>query len=158
MQRKHLPGKGGHKHSRAHIYHPPPSLRINPNYYQLCLLFTLTRTLADARVLTLRPGRRRAGAAAPPRPRGRSWRRRAGGSRSGSPWCSPAPGAAAAAPPPPCARGCKPRAAWEKPRGEKSGGTECTQGILLARRFVRFQAPRRCDDDAGILHYIPNRN
>lgn len=75
-----------------------------------------------SRVLTQHPGRRRAGAAAPRQPRARSWRRRAAGSHSGSPWCSPAPGAAAAAPPPPCARGYTPRAG-----GKATGGAQVKQ-------------------------------
>lgn len=94
-----------------------------------------------SRVLTQHPGRRRAGAAAPRQPRARSWRRRAAGSHSGSPWCSPAPGAAAAAPPPPCARGYTPRAGGESHRGS-SGEAELT-GKLLSRQLVHFQALRR---------------
>lgn len=85
-------------------------------------------------VLTLHPGRRRAAAAAPRWARGRSWRRRAGGSRSGSPWCSPEPGAAAAAPPPPCARGYTPRAGGEKPQGETGVKQNSQEGSSLAFR------------------------
>lgn len=91
-------------------------------------------------VLTLHPGRRRAGAAAPRWPGGRSWPRRAGGSRSGSPWCSPAPGAAAAAPPRPCARGYTPHAGGKSHRGY-SGGAQLTAG-LLSQQLTRFHVLR----------------
>lgn len=109
------------------------------------------------RVLTLRPGRRRAGAAAPRWPRARSWQRRGAGSRSGSPWCSPAPGAAAAAPPPPCARGYTPRAGGEKPRGKLRAKKIHRRTPLTAVPLPSTPQMDR-EDDARILHYIPDRN